>query len=92
MTEEKIVAFSDDRRRRLAVFQRPDGLYVLHDQRLIDPNAIPEVEYDLMEVPFPNDGKAAPPGSYLLDMPLSDALYGSEADAEREALWLIRRA
>lgn len=42
MTQGLIVAISDDRRRRLAAFRWPDGLYVLHDQRLIDPEAAPQ--------------------------------------------------
>lgn len=89
MTEGKIVAFSDDRKRRLTVFQRHDGLYVLHDQRLIDPDAVPELEYDLVELTFPEEGQALPPHCFLLDTPLSDALYGNEADAERAAAWLV---
>ncbi len=84
------MAFSEDRKRRLAVFQRQDGLYVLHDQRLIDPDAIPDVEYDLVEVPFPQEGEAVPPQYYLLDTRLDGALYGNVGDAEREAAWLVR--
>ena len=92
MTEGRIVAFSADRRRRLAAVQRADGLYVLHDQRLIDPDAIPEIEYDWVEVPFPEEGEPIAPNLCLLDMPIGGALYGSEEDAEREARAIIRRA
>ena len=91
MVEGKIVAVSDDRRRRLAVLQRPDGLYVLHSQRLIDPNVIPAVEYDLVEVPFPANGEPIPDHCYVLEDPFSDTLYGTEDDAAREAEWLIRQ-
>lgn len=90
MTQGLIVAISDDRRRRLAAFRRPDGLYVLHDQRLIDPGAAPDTEHDLVEMPFPPEGEAVPAHCHLLDMPLGDALYGCEEDARREARWLIR--
>ncbi|HEX8258469.1 MAG TPA: hypothetical protein VF589_12635 [Allosphingosinicella sp.] len=63
---------------------------MLHLERLVDLDARPQLDYDLVEVPFPAEGEAIPAHCHMDDWPIGDSLYGSEADAEREAAWLIR--
>lgn len=90
MDKPKVVAFSADRKRRIVVTQRPDGLYALVVQRLLDLDDRGEYN-EPAERPFPYEGAIAPSAYYLDDFDGDGSMYGSAKDAEREAEILIRK-
>jgi hypothetical protein len=87
MDEAVMLAISPDRRRKLVAVQRPDGLFAIHEQRLLDLDVRGEYN-DPAQVPFPQDGEAILPDTSLLDDTL-DGIYGSFEDAEREAQRMV---
>ena len=87
MDDAAILAISLDRRRKLVAVQRPDGLFAIHEQRLLDLDVRGEYN-DPAQVPFPRDGEPVLQNAIVLD-DVWDGIFGTYQDAEREVMQLL---